>query len=177
VIIFRLRPDIASIRKLAAEHKPQETAEDALWARITPKVLARGYYEKREFLQVCDWKSHRIGPLCQSNSRRDVEVVTRAALSSPDERVRIETLTVRRGVNWPTAFALLHFGHPQPYPVIDFRALWSLGITKPPPYTFEFWSSYVEYCRRQANEAGVSVRDLDRALWQYSKVNQRRRRS
>jgi hypothetical protein len=75
-----------------------------------------------------------------------------------------------RGVNWPTASVLLHFGTRNRYPILDFRALWSLGNDKrPTSYTFEYWWAYTEACRRLAKEAGVTMRELDRALWQYSK--------
>jgi len=50
-----------------------------------------------------------------------------------------------------------------------------LGIDRPPTsYAFEFWRAYVVKCRGLATEAGVSMRRLDRALWQYSKASQPR---
>jgi hypothetical protein len=56
---------------------------------------------------------------------------------------------------------------------MDFRALWSLGIDDPPnPYTFDIWWEYTQYCRDLSKSTGVSMRDIDKALWQYSKENQ-----
>jgi len=80
------------------------------------------------------------------------------------------------GVDWPTASVLLHFCDRQPYPVLDFRALWSLRISTPPTYTFEFWWAYVICTRQLADAAGESMRTVDRALWQYSKERQPARR-
>ena len=54
---------------------------------------------------------------------------------------------------------------------VDYRALWSLGSGQPGYYSFDFWWAYVGCCRRLA-AAGVSVRDLDKALWAYSEANQ-----
>ena len=72
------------------------------------------------------------------------------------------------------ASTILHFTHREPYPILDFRALWSLGIEQQPAYyVFSMWWEYVATCRRLADQAGVSARELDRALWQYSKENQR----
>jgi len=34
------------------------------------------------------------------------------------------------------------------------------------------WSDYTLFCRKLAEDAGVTIRELDRALWQYSKENQ-----
>ncbi len=31
------------------------------------------------------------------------------------------------GVEWPTASTILHFCGARPYPILDYRALWSLG--------------------------------------------------
>src|SRR4029453_1613085 len=100
----------------------------------------------------------------RENKAGDVEVVTRAALTSSDERVRIETFTVLRGVSWPTASVLLHFGHSDPYPILDYRALWSRGVDLAPLYTFGVWWSYVQFCRSLAEQCGVSIRTLDKAL-------------
>ena len=64
------------------------------------------------------------------------------------------------------------YGVTADYPIIDFRALWSLGSAMPTYVSFEFWWAYVTCCRRLAADAGVSVRDLDKALWAYSEANQ-----
>ena len=91
------------------------------------------------------------------------------ALATSEERLRIGVLTLLEGVELPTASVLLHLAHPDPYPILDVRAIWSLGIDKQPSYyPFEFWMAYTEACRALAREAGVSMRTLDRALWQYS---------
>jgi hypothetical protein len=62
--------------------------------------------------------------------------------------------------------------YPGRYPILDVRALWSLGFSRPPAYTFGFWSEYVAFTRSEARRLGVSMRELDRALWQYSKERQ-----
>lgn len=87
-------------------------------------------------------------------------------------------MTRLHGVGYPTASVLLHFVSPDLYPIIDYRALWSLGEEAPPrSYSFDFWWWYVDCCRSLAGEAGVTMRTLDRALWQYSKENQPSTRS
>ncbi|HUV14993.1 MAG TPA: hypothetical protein VMW28_00330 [Pelolinea sp.] len=69
---------------------------------------------------------------------------------------------------------LLHFGHQELYPILDCRANWSLGKGEPPVlYNFDFWWGYVQFSRELAGKVGVSIRELDRALWQYSKENQK----
>jgi len=77
-----------------------------------------------------------------------------------------------RGVDWPTASTLLHFCDLRPYPILDYRALWSLGYARPPRYTMPFWLGYVAYVRELVRRSGHPIRIVDRALWQYSKARQ-----
>lgn len=86
--------------------------------------------------------------------------------------MRIEVLTLLCGVGWPMASVILHFGYENQYPILDFRALWSLGVDAPNSYTFQIWEPYTHFTRELADKAGVSMRELDRALSQYSKEKQ-----
>ena len=121
---------------------------------------------------VAKWKSARSAPRVLRNSEDYVREVTGFALTARDERARIEALTVLDGVLWPTASVVLHLFHADPYPILDFRALWSVSEKVPVQYTFPFWLRYVHFCRKLAEHHGVGMRVLDRALWQYSNVKQ-----
>jgi hypothetical protein len=46
-------------------------------------------------------------------------------------------------------------------------------MEKPSIYSFEFWWNFVEVMRQENVKLGISIRDLDRALWTYSKENQK----
>lgn len=70
------------------------------------------------------------------------------------------------------ASVMLHFSFPESYPVLDFRALWSLRIDQPKRYCFDFWTAYTGACRKLAEQARVTLRALDQALWEYSKQHQ-----
>jgi hypothetical protein len=140
---------------------------------IAPGVRRRKFLTKKEFLAVCRWKSPRSQPRCQTNSPGFVREVTQIALSAAEERLRIEVLTLLVGVSWPTASVILHFFHSDPYPILDVRALESLGVKGPVQYNFEFWRNYVYCCRQLSRRYKVTMRALDRALWQYSKENQK----
>ncbi|MFG0251479.1 MAG: hypothetical protein ACF8NJ_01235 [Phycisphaerales bacterium JB038] len=123
-------------------------------------------------MTLADWKSPRTRPHIASNDDNWIHDVTRLALSTPSERLRIESLTLLRGVGWPMASVILHFCHTDPYPILDFRALWALGAEEP-EYDFSFWQTYTRTCRNLAARAACDMRTLDRALWAYSKANQR----
>ena len=85
-------------------------------------------------------------------------------------RSRVLHLISLEGVGVPVASALLHFAFPEIYPILDFRALHSLGDTRRrTQYSPAFWRDYVKRCQRLADRAGVTIRDLDKALWQDSR--------
>jgi hypothetical protein len=148
-------------------------ADDAEVEAIGEAARRRGWYTRPEFLTVTRWKTERSGSRCAKNTPTAIREATQVALRVKDERLRIGVLTLLQGVEMPTASVLLHLAHPDPYPIIDFRALWSLGVEAPPSYySFEFWWAYTRECRSLAEAAGVSMRTLDRALWQYSKEHQ-----
>jgi hypothetical protein len=119
---------------------------------------------------VCAWKTPRSKRLVAANSRADVERATGRALApDTDEADRMESLLGLRGVGVPTASTLLHFAHPDGYPILDVRALESLGVKGRSTYSVVFWLRYLHACRSLAARHGVSLRTLDKALWQYSK--------
>ena len=146
--------------------------EDGPAEAIGNAAQRRGHLTKGDLKVLGRWKSPRILRLLSSNESKFVESVTKAALATSDEQLRIEILTLLRGVGWPMASVILHLAHPDPYPVLDFRALWSLQVEVPTSYDYPFWRDYVTFCRRKALDAQVTMRTLDRALWQYSKDNQ-----
>lgn len=147
----------------------ERQSETRLENMIGPEARAAGYLTKSAFLDLCRWKSPRPQRLQEGNASDYVEAVTRTSLSTPHERLRIEVLTLLRGVDWRTASAILHIAHKDPYPILDFRAVGSLGQEAPSQCNFQFWWDYVQFCRQTAGKYGVSMRTLDRALWRYDK--------
>ena len=143
---------------------------------LKPKVNRRGHLVKEDLAAVTYWKAPRSSGHAQKNPDDYVSEITRFAFKTNSERARIESLTMLDGVSWPTASVILHLFHQDPYPILDYRALWSVSLEVPNQYTFGFWWPYVEFCRSLAASARVDMRILDRALWQYSKENQQIKR-
>lgn len=163
---FALQFDPAEIPGLAdrfgeTDDTPAEQAGRA--------AVARGYYAREEFLTICAWKSPRSRPRVQANDAATVEAHTRDALAATDETARMEALLRLGGVGVPTASCLLYFTDPASYTVLDVRALESLGVRGRSTYPVAFWLEYLYACRELARLHGVSLRTLDKALWQHSK--------
>lgn len=140
---------------------------------IRPAVLARGHLTRAEFLEICRWKSPRSKPHCARNSEHAVRTITRAALLTGDEALKMDLLRILQGVEWPTASTILHFCDERPYPILDVRAVWSVGFAGSPRYTMDLWLTYVAFTRALAARTGLSMRAVDKALWRYSKERQR----
>lgn len=169
---FALQFDRSALLDLAQRYEGASDRE--IEHEIVPRATEHGYLCKRDLVTISRWKSPRNQWRVESNPAEFVKESTRIALSTPCEELRISVLTLLRGVAWPTASVVLHFAHRDPYPIIDFRALWSLGVDSSlVSYTFDLWWEYVEFCRKLASECRLTMRDLDRALWQFSKENQK----
>jgi hypothetical protein len=162
---------LADIEGIAQRYPVPVREDEQMASRAT--ILQRGWLTKSELQEIAHWKAPRSAAHAWKNSDDYVVEVARFAFAAECERTRIEVLTLLDGVSWPTASVVLHLFHRDPYPILDFRALWSVSLGVPSSYTFDFWWPYVEFCRKTAEEAGVDMRTLDRALWQYSKENQR----
>ena len=124
---LRFRED--DIRQIAAQYAYSGRDIDLITLR--PKILARGWLYKKELQQLAEWKSWRSAGRIKNNSEDYIKEITRFALAASIERAKIEALTLLDGVQWPTASVILHFFHHKQYPILDYRALWSVSLKVP----------------------------------------------
>lgn len=163
---FRITFDPGTIAEIAGRYAYAADEEPKLEGQ---RARQRGYYTRPEFMVVCRWKSPRSAGKAERNSPADVRRATRIALRDRDEVARMQALISLAGVGVPVASTLLHFAFPRQYPILDYRALESLGQKRRSTYPVSFWLRYLEACRRIAGENHVSLRTLDKALWQHSR--------
>jgi hypothetical protein len=154
---FPVEEVAAYASRFAFEHEVEALA-------IGTAARERGYYTRGEFIRICLWKTRRVSRRIENNSGEEVETATRAALGGEG----IKPLLGLDGVSWGRASTLLHLALPDVYPILDHRAVHALGERWPSAVTFTFWSDFVEAFRDARGRAGVSGRELDRALWQWS---------
>ena len=165
---FELQFPIEDVTALAARFPAMD---ERRFLAVGAAVRARGHYTRAEFIEVCAWKTPRSRPRVAANPPRTVVAATRRALGTADEAPRIAALLELDGVGVPTASTLLYAAFPDEYPILDVRVLESLGLKSRSVYPVSFWLGYLEACRTLARSAAVSLRTLDKALWQYSKEN------
>lgn len=139
---------------------------------IVADVRAQGHLTKSQLLLVGDWKSTRIRSSIAKNSEEDVLSATKLAFETRCVKLAAHIPQMLSGVGLPVASTLLHWFHADPFPIVDFRALWSLGIESPSSYSLSFWNEYVSFARKVSERCSVDMRTLDRALWQYSAEHQ-----
>jgi hypothetical protein len=162
-----------SLEPLIRDHV--STEEDpgtaALILRLRP-ARRRGYLTKSEFEAACRWKSARASHLFRANSRQRIRTATTAALSTRDERRRLEALLTLDGVSVPMASALLTLLDPQRYGVIDIR-VWQLlhavgaveGNRAGTGFTFTHWSRFLEVIRQLSAQFKMPARAIERTLF------------
>ena len=131
-------------------------------------ILVRGYLTKQELHTIARWKSPRRAALTLENISAFIKEITERAFTATDDWTKLLTLTQLQGIGQPTASAILHLYDEERYPLLDIHALWSVGMEWTSRTSYPFWLDYVQFCRDIANRNGVSMRDLDRALWKYS---------
>ncbi len=143
-------------------------ADDVLGARMEA-AAQRGHMTQADLVEVARWKwrGGRTRQLCSQNTEAEVREITGVSFAAESERLRIGALLALRGVQWPMASVILHFAFPDRYPILDVRAMNTVGGST--LYTFEKWLEYCELCRATAKRHDVSMRTLDKALWAFDK--------
>lgn len=130
-----------------------------------------------DFEWIVEWKQGRgFGrKVRQLSSETDIRGVTRMAFSIDNVATAIDTLVNSggsglKGVQYPTASAILTFHDQEKFTVIDPRAwnaldaIMSVGSRRGTD-TGESYAAYVALCQTIARMFRLSLRDLDRGLY------------
>ena len=138
--------------------------DDVVGARMQT-ARGRGYMIRDDLIEVAEWKwrGGAVRKLCRENTEAEVKGISAASFSAGSERLRIGALLALQGVSCPMASVILHFAFPDRYPILDVRAMKTVGGSQ--HYTFARWLEYVDLCRKTASRHGITIRELDKALW------------
>jgi hypothetical protein len=169
---FKVQYNPADIQKLITQYlntpnqngtaADKERNMEAAGRRIVQSTMSR-----QDADIIYKWKSARRMDLFSNNTDGEVLQALRDAIAAKTPREAIESLTRLQGVGIKMASAILTGMFPELYTVCDFRAAEALGMKDSDDV--DFYTSYLEFCRRTAKEYGVSLRNFDRANWQWSK--------
>ncbi len=150
-----------------------EQDDDALNA---DRRILEGEFTRNNLTRNFTWKTRGRGrSRLSANSDGEIADALKLATGARTGRAAMAVLLGLNGVQVPVASAILtaieperYAVRPERYTVIDFRALEALGTTISDP-TVNFYLVYLLFCREVANAHQVILRDLDRALWQWSR--------
>ena len=162
---FELQFPTTQIKELATRYQYDDDAE----ALDAGRRIKCGECSRSNLEIIFRWKTRGrgIGRL-EGNSEDEIADALRLAVQAKTERAAISVLCGLFGVEIPVASAILTAIDPERYTIIDVRALQSLGVDDDPK-TVDYYLEYLKHCRELAGQNSVSLRDLDRALWQWSK--------
>ncbi|MDD3102305.1 MAG: hypothetical protein PHE59_04140 [Patescibacteria group bacterium] len=163
-----------SIKEYAEKYDQRHkgTSDEIIEKEIKKWLAKNRYLNREQFIKIGLWKSKRPKKKYENNDDLTVRKITRFSFATNDEQARIKFLLLLNGVAFPVASAILHFAFPDKYPILDFRAIWSLGWKQPKSYTFDFWQKYCNEMEKISKKTGESIRTIDKAFWEYSKENQ-----
>jgi len=150
-----------------------ETEEKAIRSWLSrqgePKHLNKEY-----FVRLGRWKTKRQTSNYEANDENTIIQVTRFAYQASDPLLKLSVLKTLRGVGVAVAGTILHYLHPDRFPIFDYHAratlrrasLWSRDVNDD---SDQAWLEYTNIMNELAKRLGVSLRDLDKALFAYDK--------
>ncbi len=163
-----------NVLKYAKRYDANAKLADVFVEKKTKAVLQKQrFIKQQELVEIGIWKSPRQKRRYATNDDLTVRELTKFSFSAKSERAKMGALLALNGVSYPVASVILHFAFPNQYPILDFRALWSLGWKQPSSYNFNFWQKYCNEIRKISKKLNLPLRVIDKALWQYSKENQK----
>lgn len=130
------------------------------------------YLSFDDFYRISMWKSARPKQRYIKN-KGIVEEITKKAFLEKDEAQKMRILCELKGINIPTASAILSVVYPKKYPIIDIRCLEALKdvlnfeISK--HVSLNNWLKYLVIMRDIAKENNIIPRELDMALFAIHK--------
>lgn len=175
-------PDIPSLLSACLVH--DEYPDTAPLIASLSHVREVGYFTRSEFLSMCKWKEQRERRRQHwiSNTEDEVQMLSARALGASDEARRILHLCRLRGVGIPVASAFLTLVDPEHYGVIDIRVWQLLALYQEVDYDLDgralqvlHWLDYLDKIRMWAGEINVSVRAIERTLFQHHREIQTER--
>jgi hypothetical protein len=162
---FKLQFKPEHISAFAARYSFEEDTN----ALAAGRAITRSDFSKENLRTIVLWKTRGRGiSRFEKNSDTEVEDVLGLCVAAKTNRAKLAVLLALRGVDVPVASAILMCIYPKTFTVIDFRALEGLG-TKSTNRSIDYYFAYNEACLDLAKTHGVTLRELDRALWQWSR--------
>lgn len=142
--------------------------------------ICAGRYDYSDLQRLYEWKNSRYAWARGANRFElqceehwgEVKEAFSVACTAKTDRTAISVLAGLDGVGVPTASAFLTMMFPEKFTIIDIRALRSLldpdEATKFNRSSVSNYLSYLNFCRQNYADYADSLRNFDKALWQFN---------
>jgi len=158
-------------KKYDQNNQDEKKKEDDIFTSIKTIGSPPHCLTKEVLIKVADWKAPRAKGYVDKNDPYYVEEVTRVSFTTKNEKLKLEVLTLLDGVDIRMASTILHFCFPDLYSVMDWRAWESLRklhkISGRIENAYGCYKRYNDVCQEIAEQFHVSLKILDKALWQW----------
>ncbi len=141
---------------------------------VKREVSAKGTITKPVFIRILEWKAARLKGIVKLNQYDTYAETIRSAIQSP-EKYKLTMLTSLYGIGVPLASTILHFIYPEDFPIMDIRTAEVLHCGH---YIESVQRDEKHYPPFRAAILGIkrqypqwSLRQIDRALFAYHKIN------
>ncbi len=132
----------------------------------------QGFLNKEQLLKILHWKSPRPLKHYSSNSEKDIIEITKLSLSTKNDTMKLHILTALKGVNYPSASAILMFYDPIKFPVLDIRVWQQLykakyvnSNEKGSDFKYHECEIFYTIIRELSNELNLSARQVEKRIF------------
>ena len=151
--------------------------EDYLFDEVSKRFEKAHTLEPFDFFAIVAWKSNRTKTKVRrglDDAGKSVQELMSEVAQAETPKDKVEVLLEVWGIGLAMASAILTVCDPKKFTVLDYRAWETLGAASAKglperyPATPDEYLDYCQVCGRLAERVGMSLRDLDRALWAKS---------
>lgn len=158
--------------------------ENYLFDEVSNSFKTRGYLTAEEFFAIIIWKSNRSKTKLKfleegTSISEKIKRLTEKIHNETNDLEKIKILQnkkIVRGIGIPVASAILSVCYPNYFTITDYRAVASLQklskkkeiqktVPTNTPSSAKSYINYVKICQEIAQEKGLTLRELDKALW------------
>ena len=168
------------INRIILETAYSEDEKTKTIFKMSKNIIENGFLNKKELIKILKWKSPRPLRFYNQNEENDIIYITKLAFSQKDDALCIHILSALKGVNYPSASAILMFYNPDRFPVLDIRVwkqLYKCNLVNENPrginFTLDQWRKYLTVIRDLSLQYNLSARQIEKRIFDFDKLNQK----
>lgn len=141
--------------------------------KVHEEISQTGTVSQETFTATINWKSQRAKRKIDIDDFELYQTAITFTFDLPDE-LKLSLLCGLDGIGLPVGSTILHFMHPDIFPIIDYRViqvLYDAGLLSSQTISKKTYRKYKVVIEEIVKQTGCNIRTIDRALFAYHKVN------